>query len=54
LYFGVPPFTHENNALIAVKAALQLHSSLTRILNDDVWIGVGTGICWLGGVVSSN
>ncbi|ORX42041.1 hypothetical protein BCR36DRAFT_416346 [Piromyces finnis] len=49
LYFGIPPYSHNNDALNGIESALQICSNLKRIL-DDFTIGVGTGMTWVGGI----
>jgi len=49
LYFGIPPYSHNNDALNGIESALQICSNLKRILRDFS-IGVGTGMTWVGGI----
>ena len=51
LYFGIPPYSHNNDALNGIESSLQICSNLKRIL-EDFTIGVGTGMTWVGGIVS--
>ena len=50
IYFGIPPYSHNNDALNGIESALQICSNLKRILKDFS-IGVGTGMTWVGGIV---
>jgi len=49
LYFGIPPYSHNNDALNGIESSLQICSNLKRIL-EDFTIGVGTGMTWVGGI----
>jgi len=50
--FGAPPFVHENDALYAVEAAIEIAGFLRRLLNACYYISVTTGMSWFTGLVS--
>jgi len=50
--FGTPPFVHENDALYAVEAAIEIAGFLRRLLNSCYYISITTGISWYTGLVS--
>eukprot|EP00833_Pecoramyces_ruminatium_P001639 jgi/Orpsp1_1/1175671/evm.model.c7180000054771.1 len=51
--FGAPPFVHENDALYAVEAAIEITGFLRRLLNS-YYISITTGIGWYTGLGNNN
>ena len=49
--FGLPPWSHQNEALFSVKAALKIHRKLKRHVPTFA-IGVATGYVYTGAVGS--
>ncbi|RKP21311.1 adenylyl cyclase, partial [Rozella allomycis CSF55] len=47
-YFGLPPFAHENDPMIALKAAIEIRNRLKPIFEDGFAIGVATGMVYCG------
>ncbi|OUM65933.1 hypothetical protein PIROE2DRAFT_7008 [Piromyces sp. E2] len=52
--FGAPPFVHENDALYAVEAAIEIAGFLRRLLNTCYYISITTGISWFTGLGNNN
>jgi class 3 adenylate cyclase len=50
--FGLPPFSHEDDANRAVETALEIHARLSE-LNTACSIGVTTGRAFCGDVGTS-
>jgi len=51
--FGAPPFVHENDALYAIEAAIEVAGFLRRLLNC-YYISITTGILWYTGLGNNN
>jgi hypothetical protein len=49
IFLGLPPYAHENNSLVGLKAAIQIRFGLLNIF-EDFSIGVSTGMAWCGGL----
>jgi predicted ATPase len=52
-YFGLPPFAHENDPMIALKACLEVRNRMRPIFSDGFSIGVATGVVYVGMVGNS-
>jgi len=51
--FGVPPFSHEDDAVRGVRTALDIHSNLKDVMHLKNAIGITTGRAFCGSVGSN-
>jgi hypothetical protein len=47
-YFGLPPFTHDNNSLVALKAGMEIQKDFKRVFGKRFYIGIATGYTFCG------
>jgi class 3 adenylate cyclase len=52
-YFGLPPYSHENDQLIALRAAMDIQKGFKSLFADGFAIGVATGHVFCGLVGNS-
>jgi hypothetical protein len=47
-YFGLPPFSHENNPLVALKAGMEIQQDFKKVFGNLFYIGIATGSTFCG------